>query len=124
MHTNHAGESVDVAAGVDVSVGVMPGISVNVGTSPVPEIGIKNVFVERGIANTDVAVGVAEGASAPTTAPTITKFAAVLAARMAMNRRRIVMRTRISFSQCMVHLYSSGLGHWSVGQNSKMPFLV
>jgi len=60
---------------------------VNAGTSPVPETGIKNVFVERGAAKVKVAVGVAGGASAPTTAPTITRFATALAARTVMTMR-------------------------------------
>ena len=58
-----------------------------VGTSPVPETGIKNVFVDRGTAKANVAVGVAGGASAPTTAPTITRFATALAARTVMTMR-------------------------------------
>jgi hypothetical protein len=92
--------------------------------SPGKEVGTNTGAVGRGVTvNSGWTVGVV-GESSPKTTPTITRFATVLAARIAMKMRRIVMRMRISFSQCMDHLYSSDLGHWSVSQNSKMPFLV
>src|ERR1051325_9632716 len=113
MQTIDIGESVDVDVGVNRSVGVLLSVGVKAATSSVPETGIRNVLVERGITNTDVGVGTAGGASAPTIAPTITRLATTLAARTVITMRCIVMRIRISFSQCMDHLYSSGLGHWS-----------
>jgi hypothetical protein len=127
MHTIHSGASVEVGVGVNVSEGITPGIWVTVeraGPSG-KEVGTDIAAVGRDVTvDRNWAVGVVVGESSPKTTPTITRFAAVLAAKTAMTRRRIVMRMRISFSQCMDHLYSSDLGHWSVSQNSKMPFLV
>lgn len=125
MHTIHKGGSADVGVGVSGSVGVVPGcVGAKAVVSPGGEIGVKTVADGGRVVNVEVTVEVAGGESAPKTTPTITKFATVLAARTATTIRRMVRRTQICFSQCIDHLYSSGLGHWSVGQNSKMPFLV
>jgi hypothetical protein len=51
-------------------------------------------------------------------------LATVLAARIVPTIRRNVMRMHIFFSHCMDRSYSSAWGHSSVGQNSKIPFLV
>jgi hypothetical protein len=95
-----------------VSLCVVPGMRVNadVDVSAAVEAGTEKVLVEEDVTITDVIVGAGEE-SAPNTAPTIIKLATVLAARIVPTIRLSVIRMRISFSQCMDHSFSSGLGH-------------
>jgi hypothetical protein len=95
----------NVAVGTIASVTVTPGSGVCTGgdVSAVTAM-LESVDVENAAVKAGVSVGAGGVESAPKTAPTIVKFAIVLAASTAITTRRIVIRTRISFSQCMTHL--------------------
>jgi hypothetical protein len=57
-----------------------------------------------------VAVDSSMGAAASNAAPTMIRFTAALAARIAPMIRRVVIRMQIFFSQCIAGSYSSDLG--------------
>jgi hypothetical protein len=95
----------NVAVGTIASVTATSGSGVCTGADvSAVTAGLESVDVENAAVKTGVSVGTGGAESAPKTAPTIVKLAIVLAARTAMTTRRIVIRTRISFSQCIVHL--------------------
>ena len=118
------GVSVSVGVVLDVCVGVFVVASVCVNIPRSVEVGARSVIVDGGVVDIGVKVRATEEGAASNTAPTMTKFTAVVAVRIAATMRRVVSRKQIFFSQCMDHSYSSGSGHWSIGQNSKIPFLV
>lgn len=115
-------ECVGVALGDGAGVSVGASVSVNI--SCMVEAGTGDVMLNGDAVGEGVTGGAAGEEATPYTAPTMAKFAKMLAIRIAPTIRRAVIRMQIFFSQCIGHPYSSSLGHCSIGQNSNIPFLA